>query len=94
MLSGGEARQVSRLLVIRSTRTNREIVRAHAATFATVYPGDSPAAREALTGTDSWPGPSILWARVDGGVAELLRRRPPGTDFSNQLVSASDLAPR
>jgi transcriptional regulator with XRE-family HTH domain len=94
MLSGGEARQVSKLLVIRSTRTNREIVRAHAATFATAYPGDFAAARGALTGTDTWPGSSILWARVEGGVAALLRRPPPGTDFSNQLVSASDLAPR
>jgi transcriptional regulator with XRE-family HTH domain len=78
MLLGDEPRRVDKLLVIRSPRTNREIVRAHAATFATVYPGDSGAAREALIGTGVWPGSSILWARVEGGRAELLQRRPPG----------------
>jgi transcriptional regulator with XRE-family HTH domain len=46
--------------------------------FAIAYPGDSRAAREALTGTGAWPGSSILWARVEGGHAELLQGRPRG----------------
>ncbi len=78
MLSGGRTPPVHRLLVIRSTRTNREIVRAHAATFATAYPGDPTAVRAALMGTGPWPGSSMLWAKVEGGRAELLQRRPPG----------------
>lgn len=78
MLSAGRPRRIDRLLVIRSTRSNREMFRTHAASFMTAYPGDSAAAREALIGTAPWPGSSILWARVDAGQAELLRRRPPG----------------
>jgi transcriptional regulator with XRE-family HTH domain len=78
ILSGGAAQSVERLLVIRSTRTNRDIVRAHAATFATAYPGDPAAARNALFGTGPWPGSSILWARVESGRAEILQRQPPG----------------
>jgi transcriptional regulator with XRE-family HTH domain len=89
MLSAGEPRRVDRLLVIRSTRSNRDIVRAHAATFATAYPGDSAAARAALTGMGAWPGSSILWAHVEGGRAELLLRHPPGLGSENPLVSAS-----
>jgi transcriptional regulator with XRE-family HTH domain len=78
VLSAGGALRIERLLVVRSTRTNREIVRAHGATFATVYPADPTAARAALIGGEPWPGSSILWARVEGGRAELMRRRPPG----------------
>jgi transcriptional regulator with XRE-family HTH domain len=90
LLSGGEPRPVDRLLVIRSTRTNREIVRAHAATFATAYPGDSAAAREALTGVGRWPGSSIVWAQVEGGHAELLRRPPRGTHWVDEFERMSD----
>jgi transcriptional regulator with XRE-family HTH domain len=93
MLSGGEPRRVERLLVIRSTRANRDVVRAHAATFATAYPGDPTAARQALTGSGPWPGSSILWARVDGGRAELLLRRPPGLDVATPIGQGIQAGP-
>jgi transcriptional regulator with XRE-family HTH domain len=90
ILSAGEPRRVDKLLVIRSTRRNRDIVRAHAATFATVYPGDSAAAYEALTGTGVWPGSSIVWARVEGGRAELLRRPPRDVELAGEFVRSAE----
>ena len=62
--SGSEA--VSRLLVIRWTRSNREAASAARRTLHEAYPADPRDAFEALTGTAPWPGPAMLWARLDG----------------------------
>jgi transcriptional regulator with XRE-family HTH domain len=86
ILSGGRQLTIDRLLVIRSTRANRAIVKAHAATFATAYPANPDSILAALTGTAPWPGSGILWARVEAGNAVLLRRQPPGLASSLELV--------
>jgi transcriptional regulator with XRE-family HTH domain len=69
----------SRLLVIRSTVATREIARRFEATLRAAYPGRSADAFDALTTADRpWPGPAILWARLEKGRTEILRLPPRG----------------
>ena len=75
-LSGESVPTVSRLLLLRATPTNRRIVEEFGATIAAAYPGDPAAAYASLTGTGRWPGSALLWVRVRGADAELLRPRP------------------
>jgi transcriptional regulator with XRE-family HTH domain len=76
--AAGEAKHVSRLLIVRSTESTREVARRYAATLSTAYPARTSDVFDALTGGAPWPGDGILWMRVDRGVAELLRRPPRG----------------
>ena len=62
----------SRLLVVRWTRANREAVSAARRLLREAYPADPRDALESLTGTAAWPGPALLWARIDRGRAELV----------------------
>jgi transcriptional regulator with XRE-family HTH domain len=69
----------SSLLVLRLTARNRELAQLHAATLAASFPGACREAIAGLTGADAeWPGPTILWARVERGRAEILDRPPRG----------------
>jgi transcriptional regulator with XRE-family HTH domain len=62
----GEA-PVSRLLVLRDTPANDRLVETFRETFRTHYPADPVVALRALTtSTTPWPGPALIWARVDG----------------------------
>lgn len=70
--------EVSRLLVLRSTSATRDLARRYRETISTAYPARSADVFEAIAGRGSWPGPGILWARVEGGRAELLRTPPRG----------------
>jgi transcriptional regulator with XRE-family HTH domain len=75
----GERPTVSRLLILRSTQANRDLTRTLEASFRTAYPGRTEDAVRALTTADApWPGPSLIWARVDGTVAEILPTPPRG----------------
>jgi transcriptional regulator with XRE-family HTH domain len=69
----------SRLLVVRSTTATREIARRFEATLRAACPAMSIDAFRALsTPAEAWPGPAILWARLEGGRAEILERPPRG----------------
>lgn len=71
--------EVSPLLLIRSTAANRSIVVTYEATLAASFPAPIGAALAALRGSSApWPGPAILWARLEGGRAEILDRPPRG----------------
>ena len=61
----------SRLLVVRWTRANRDVVADARRLLREAYPADPRDALESLTGTAAWPGPSLLWARIDRGLADL-----------------------
>jgi transcriptional regulator with XRE-family HTH domain len=70
---------VDRLLVVRNTRTNRDIVERFASTLMTDYPARTIDAHRALTTADApWPGSAILWITVDGDDIRLLDRPPRG----------------
>ena len=77
----GPAATVSRLLVLRSTTTTREIARRYETTLATAYPAPTADVVRALTGTAEWPGAGIVWLRIEGGVAALLPGPPRGVSL-------------
>ncbi len=73
---GGSFRQprIERLLVICSTRANRDIVQSHQKTFDNAFPGSAAAASSALRGDAPWPGPTLLWAGTVAGRATITTR--------------------
>lgn len=74
----GDHRQVSRLLIIRSTSSTREVARQFEATLSAAYPARACDVFDALTGTAGWPGSGIIWVRSTTASAELLRFPPRG----------------
>ena len=60
---------LSRLLVVRWTRSNREVARDARRLLAAAYPADPRDALAALTGTAAWPGPALLWMHLEGPAA-------------------------
>jgi transcriptional regulator with XRE-family HTH domain len=72
----------SRLLILRSTATTRGLAGTFEATLRAAYPARTSAVVDSLT-TDRapWPGPGIVWMRVEGGRAELLDRPPRGVSL-------------
>jgi transcriptional regulator with XRE-family HTH domain len=75
----GETPRIDRLLVVRSTRTNREIVTRFGETLQVAYPGRCADAYAALRDHSAgWPGSSLLWAQLDGDEATILDTPPRG----------------
>ncbi len=75
----GDTPSIDRLLVVRSTRSNREIATRFGATLAAAYPAPARAVFRAITEADRpWPGDGILWADVRGDLATILDRPPRG----------------
>jgi transcriptional regulator with XRE-family HTH domain len=70
--------EVSRLLLLRSTRTNRHVVMEHADLLAVAYPASHADLLAALCGTAPWPGPGLVWCGVDAAGARILDRPPRG----------------
>lgn len=62
----GSGPEVSRLLLVRDTRTTRAVAREYRRILAAAYPADPEEALEALVGTGHWPGAALLWAKGDG----------------------------
>ncbi len=78
----GRAPTVSRLLILASSRANRDLVSTLSTSFATSYPGRTADAYRALTTADApWPGSSLLWARVEGTSTEILAAPPRSVAF-------------
>lgn len=78
------APRIDRLLVLRSTRTNRQLAERFAETLRVAYPASPVEAYRALSTPDvSWPGSALLWAEVDGDAARLLERPPRRVMVSN-----------
>jgi transcriptional regulator with XRE-family HTH domain len=76
---GATSRIVSQLLVLRSTVATREIARRYEALLAAAYPAKAADVVKALTsGDDGWPGPGLVWMRVEKGAAVLLDGPPRG----------------
>jgi transcriptional regulator with XRE-family HTH domain len=73
--------EVSRLLVLRSTRTTRDLAQRFPDTFQALYPARARDVFDSVCAGRPWPGPGILWARVEGDVVTLLDRPPRGVAF-------------
>jgi transcriptional regulator with XRE-family HTH domain len=70
---------VHRLLVLRSTPGNRQLVDRYEATLTSAYPAPAAAAYDALTGpTGAWPGSAILWASPHASDPRILPTPPRG----------------
>lgn len=69
---------VSTLLVLRSTASTRQAAREFEATLRAAYPAPSEAVVASLRNGASWPGPGIVWVRIDGERVELLDAPPRG----------------
>lgn len=75
----GAVPATSRLLVLRSTRSTRELANRFEATLRAAYPARAADVVAAITSRDApWPGAGIAWMRVAGGRAELLDGPPRG----------------
>lgn len=68
----------SRLLVLRSTASTRQLARQFEATLRAAYPAPSRAVVSALRDGSDWPGPGIAWIRIEGERVELLDGPPRG----------------
>lgn len=70
---------ISRLLVLRSTRANRELARTFQQTLSTAYPARSADAVRCLREPDvPWPGAAIIWADVAARGTRILDGSPRG----------------
>lgn len=71
-------REVSRLLVLRSTVATREIARRYEKTLAAAYPARTHDVVLALTAsTAPWPGAGLIWMHLHGSKATLMPYPPP-----------------
>jgi transcriptional regulator with XRE-family HTH domain len=69
--------RIDQVLVLRSTRANRQLAERFSETLAVAFPADPIEAYRALTTPDAaWPGSTILWATVEGDAARILERPP------------------
>jgi len=82
-LEPGPTTTVSSILLVRSTEATRRIVRLHAAMLAGTFPGRHADAIRALTDEGTWPGPTLLWVKVEATSAALVDRSPRGIGVGN-----------
>ncbi len=69
---------VSRLLLLRSTAATRSLAREFPQVFEAAFPARSADVYHSLTTDSHWPGPGVLWARVESGRASILPTPPRG----------------
>jgi transcriptional regulator with XRE-family HTH domain len=65
----------SRLLLVRSTRSTRQVAREFSRQLEAAYPAHPLDAIAALTGDRPWPGPALIWVDVRGDTVRLVGRR-------------------
>lgn len=61
----GDPPEISRLLIVRRTRATRDAAAAAEGQLRLAYPAHPADALAALTGTAPWPGPSLVWVRLE-----------------------------
>jgi len=72
------ARDVGRLMLLRSTTRTRATVAQYADVVAAAYPARTKDAYSALAGQAPWPGDALIWCHVEGQRAEVLKGPPRG----------------
>jgi transcriptional regulator with XRE-family HTH domain len=78
LLGPGALPAVSTLLVLRSTASTRELARQFESTLSVAYPARTREVLDALRAGSAWPGPGIIWIRIEGERVELLDGPPRG----------------
>jgi transcriptional regulator with XRE-family HTH domain len=72
---------ISQLLLLRSSRSLREVARSYEATLAAAFPATVVDARRSLIDGRPWAGSGIIWVAVDGGVGHVLDHPPRGVSL-------------
>jgi hypothetical protein len=73
---------ISRLLLIRSSKSMRELARTYEASLSAEYPARTRDIHQSLTTAAApWPGAGIIWATFEGGRARILDRPPRGVSL-------------
>lgn len=70
-----EPPQISQLLIVRRTRATRQTAHEFARQLALAYPAHPEDALAALTGRASWPGSTLIWAKIDATGVRFLPTR-------------------
>jgi transcriptional regulator with XRE-family HTH domain len=78
LVGPGPVPEVSTLLVLRSTASTRELARQFEASLKAAYPARTTEVVESLRTGSRWPGPGIIWIRIEGDRVELLDGPPRG----------------
>jgi transcriptional regulator with XRE-family HTH domain len=78
LVRDGLVRTVSTMLVLRSTSSTRQLARQFEATLRVAYPAPSRLVVASLRNGADWPGPGIVWIRIEGEQVELLDVPPRG----------------
>jgi transcriptional regulator with XRE-family HTH domain len=78
LVGPGQEVSVSRLLVLRSTAATRKLARDFDATLRAAYPARTVAVVASLREGAAWPGPGIVWIRIEGERVELIDGPPRG----------------
>jgi transcriptional regulator with XRE-family HTH domain len=66
---------ISRLLLVRRTRTTQAVAREFTRQLRLAYPAHPDDALASLTGTAPWPGPAMVWVELNGARSRLLPSR-------------------
>lgn len=77
VLQGASPTSVSRLLVLRLTPSTRALASTYGEILSAAYPASHQAALASLRDAEPWPGPAIVWMRVQSGRGLLVSRPPP-----------------
>ena len=78
LVGAGPEPATSRLLILRSTATARRLARDFEATLRAAYPASTADVLASLRRGTAWPGPGIVWVRIEGERVELLDGPPRG----------------
>ena len=78
LVGAGPEPATSRLLILRSTATTRQLARDFEATLRAAYPESTADVLASLRRGTAWPGPGIVWVRIEGERVELLDGPPRG----------------
>lgn len=78
LVGPGPRPAVSKLLVLRSTVTTRNLARSFEALLRAAYPAPTRHAINSLRSGSPWPGDAIVWVRIEGDRVELLDGPPRG----------------
>jgi transcriptional regulator with XRE-family HTH domain len=78
LVGPGPMPATSKLLILRSTASTRELARSFEATLRAAYPARSRDAVASLLEGTPWPGDSIVWIRIEGNRVEVLDGPPRG----------------
>ncbi len=78
LVGPGPLPDISTLLILRSTASTRDLARAFEASLRAAYPARTTDVVDSLTTAAPWPGPGIVWIRIEGERVELLDGPPRG----------------